>query len=87
MSAKNYQEGVEWKDAEELKDYLVDVLNMKDDDFLEEAAKCIYDNGGTRADYLCNIDASYLIQVGVNVFVAQGLANKLKKDAHGLMII
>ena len=76
------QEEVSWDNVGQLKDYFVNVLQMKDDDNLAEAAEIIYNGGAKTINYLRNIQVSSLTSVGVNIFVAQGLANKLKTDGE-----
>ena len=84
MSTKTDQEekekGLTWTNAGQLKDWFVNVLKMNNDQQLEVAARTMFKNGGTTIDHLRNIGAPFLTSIGVNGFVAQALANKLRDE-------
>ena len=82
MSAKTDQEeeGLTWQNAGQLKDWFVNVLKMKNDQQIEVAASTIFETGGTTIDHLRNIGAAFLTSIGVNAFVVQALANKLRDE-------
>ena len=79
-SAKKSSVKDSWSNYQELKDYFVSELGLKDDENLEHAAKVIFDGGAKSIEYLRDISAEALQSDGVDTLVARTLANKLKSE-------